>query len=155
MLRVRVLERKQELFGANFLRIFLTLTPTCPGAKKFLPITAAAGKRTSCGRPRFRGGRPQSERFSKSFVQKKFALLSWSLILRKGRSSSKQCYRELQLQCTLSKTISELIRVLDGFGMNFWECKGGCLCPSRCCACETSCSSITLTGTLLSFFGSN
>ena len=49
-------QHKQKLFGPDFPRTFLTLTPGCPGpgVKKFLPITGAAEKRTSrCGRPRF------------------------------------------------------------------------------------------------------
>ena len=47
---------KHKLFGPDFSRTFLTLTPGCPGVKKFLPATGAAGKRTLwCGRPRFSG----------------------------------------------------------------------------------------------------
>ena len=47
-------QHKHKLFGPDFLRTFLTLTPGCPGVKKFLPTTRAAGKRTFwCGRPRF------------------------------------------------------------------------------------------------------
>ena len=36
-------EQKHKLFGPNFLRTFVTLTPGCQGVKKFLPITRAAG----------------------------------------------------------------------------------------------------------------
>ena len=47
-------KHKHKLFGPDFPRTFLTLTPGCPGVKKFLPITGATGKRTfRCGRPRF------------------------------------------------------------------------------------------------------
>ena len=47
-------QHKHKLFGPDFPRTFLTLTPKCPGVKKFLPTTGAAGKRTFwCGRPRF------------------------------------------------------------------------------------------------------
>ena len=47
-------QHKHKLFGPDFPRTFLTLTPGCPGVKKFLPITGAAEKRTFwCGRPRF------------------------------------------------------------------------------------------------------
>ena len=47
-------QHKHKLFGPDFLRMFLTLTPGCPGVKKFLPGTGAAGKRTFwCGRPQF------------------------------------------------------------------------------------------------------
>ena len=47
-------QHKDKLFGPDFPRTFLTLTPECPGVKKFLPTTRAAGKRTFwCGCPRF------------------------------------------------------------------------------------------------------
>ena len=47
-------QHKHKLFGPDFLRTFLTLTPGCPGVKKFFPTTGAAGKNTFwCGRPRF------------------------------------------------------------------------------------------------------
>ena len=39
-------QHKHKLFGPDFPRTFLTLTPGCPGVKKFLPITGAAEKRT-------------------------------------------------------------------------------------------------------------
>ena len=46
-------QHKHTLFGPDFPRIFLTLTPGCPGVKKFLPTSGAAGKRAFwCGRPR-------------------------------------------------------------------------------------------------------
>ena len=38
-------QHKHKLFGPDFPRTFLTLTPGCPGVKKFLPITGAAEKR--------------------------------------------------------------------------------------------------------------
>ena len=37
-------QHKHKLFGPDFLRTFLTLTPGCPGVKKFLLTTGAAGK---------------------------------------------------------------------------------------------------------------
>ena len=37
-------QHKHKLFGPDFPRTFLTLTPGCPGVKKFLPTTGAAGK---------------------------------------------------------------------------------------------------------------
>ena len=47
-------QHKHKLFGPDFLRTFLTVTPGYPGVKKFLPTTGAAGKRTFWyGRPRF------------------------------------------------------------------------------------------------------
>ena len=47
-------QHKHKLFGPDFPWTFLTLTPGCPGVKKFLPTTGAAGKRIFwCGRPRF------------------------------------------------------------------------------------------------------
>ena len=47
-------QHKHKLFGPDFPRTFPTLTPGCPGVKKFLPTTGAAGKRTFwCGRPLF------------------------------------------------------------------------------------------------------
>ena len=47
-------QHKHKLYGPDFPRTFLTLTPGCPGVKKFLPITVAAEKRTFwCGRTRF------------------------------------------------------------------------------------------------------
>ena len=47
-------QHKHKLFGPDFPRTFLTLTPGRPWVKKSLPITGAAEKRTFwCGRPRF------------------------------------------------------------------------------------------------------
>ena len=47
-------QHKHRLFGPDFPRTFLTLTPGRPWVKKFLPITGAVEKRTFwCGRPRF------------------------------------------------------------------------------------------------------
>ena len=47
-------QHKRKLFGPDFPRTFLTLTPGCPGVKKFLPITGATEKCTFwCGHPRF------------------------------------------------------------------------------------------------------
>ena len=45
---------KHKFLGPIFLWTFLTLMPGCPGVKKFLPTTGAAGKGTFwCGRPPF------------------------------------------------------------------------------------------------------
>ena len=59
----------------------LTLTPGCPGVKKFLPTTGAAGKRTFwCGRPRFSVRTSMSRRVIEKLVPKKFALIFWPLL---------------------------------------------------------------------------
>ena len=74
---------KHKLFGPDLPRTFLTLTPGRPWVKKFLPITGAAEKRTFwCGRPTIFGADVHDPKgFSKKFVQKKFALIFWPLIL--------------------------------------------------------------------------
>ena len=52
-------QHKRKLFGPDFTRTFLTLTPGCPGVKKFLPTTGAAGKRIfGADVHDFRRGRP-------------------------------------------------------------------------------------------------
>ena len=64
-------QHKHKLFGPDFPRTFLTLTPGRPWVKKFLPITGAAEKRTfGADVHDFRRGRPWPEAFSKNFVQK-------------------------------------------------------------------------------------
>ena len=73
-------QHKHKLFGPDFPRTFLTLTPGRPWVKKFLPITGAAEKRTFwCGRPRFLPRTSMTRRVLKNFVQKKFALIFWPL----------------------------------------------------------------------------
>ena len=65
-------QHKHKLFG----RTFLTLTPGCPGVKKFLPTTRAAGKRTFwCGRPRFSARTSMTRRVVKKLCTKEFALI--------------------------------------------------------------------------------
>ena len=39
-------QHKHKLFGPDFPRTFLTLTPGCPGVQKFIPITGTAEKCT-------------------------------------------------------------------------------------------------------------
>ena len=65
-------QHKHKLFGPNFLRTFLTLTPGWPGVKKFLPISGAAGKRTFwCGRPRFSARTSMTRRVLEKLCTKK------------------------------------------------------------------------------------
>ena len=64
-------QHKHKLVGPNFLRTFLTLTPGCPGVKKFLPTTRAAGKHTFwCGHPRFLVQTSMTRRVLENFVPK-------------------------------------------------------------------------------------
>ena len=73
---------KHKLFGPDFPRTFLTLTPGRPWVKKFLPITGAAEKRIFwCGRPRFLARTSMTRRVFEKLVQKKFALIFWPLYL--------------------------------------------------------------------------
>ena len=73
-------QHKHKLFGPEFPRTFPTLTPECPGVKKFLPTTGAAGKRTFwCGRPRFSARTSMTRRVVEKFPTKKFALIFWPL----------------------------------------------------------------------------
>ena len=65
-------QHKHKLFGPDFQRTFLTLTPGCAGVKKFLPTTGAAGKRTfSCGRPRFSARTSMTRRVFEKLCTKK------------------------------------------------------------------------------------
>ena len=65
-------QHKHKLFGPDFLRTFLTLTPECPGVKKFLPTTGTAGKRTFWrGRPRFSARTSMSRRVVEKLCTKK------------------------------------------------------------------------------------
>ena len=65
-------QHKHKLFGPDFVRTFLTLTPGCPGVKKFLPTTGAAGKRTFwCGRPRFSARTSMTRRVVEKLCTKK------------------------------------------------------------------------------------
>ena len=65
-------QHKHKLFGPDFPRTFLTLTPECPGVKKFLPTTGAAGKRTFwCGRPRFSARTSMTRRVAEKLCTKK------------------------------------------------------------------------------------
>ena len=65
-------QHKHKLFGPDFPRTFLTLTPGCPGVKKFLPTTGAAGKRTFwCGHPRFSARTSMTRRVVEKLCAKK------------------------------------------------------------------------------------
>ena len=65
-------QHQHKLFGPDFAQTFLTLTPGCPGVKKFLPTTGAAGKRTFwCGRPRFSARTSMTRRVVEKFCTKK------------------------------------------------------------------------------------
>ena len=69
-------QHKHKLFGPDFPRTFLTLTPECPGVKKFLPTTGAAGKRTFwCRRPRFSARTSMTRRVVEKLCTKK--VLRW------------------------------------------------------------------------------
>ena len=71
-------QHKHKLFDPDFLQIFLTLTPGCPGGKKFLPTShhEPAGKRTFwCGRPRFSTRTSMTRRVVEKLCTKKFALI--------------------------------------------------------------------------------
>ena len=70
-------QHKHKLFGPDFPRTFLTLTPGCPGVKNFLPTTGDFW----CGRPRFSARTSMTEGLPKNFVQKKFALIFWPHIV--------------------------------------------------------------------------
>ena len=80
-------QHKHKLFGPDFLRTFLTLTPGRPWVKKFLPITAAAETRTFwCGRPRFLARTSMTRRVFEKLCTKKFALIFWPLEKKRTRS---------------------------------------------------------------------
>ena len=65
-------QHKHKFFGPDFPRTFLTLTPGCPGVKKFLPTTGAAGKRTFWrGRPRFSARTSMTRRVLEKLCTKK------------------------------------------------------------------------------------
>ena len=71
-------QHKHKLFGPDFPRTFLTLTPECPGVKKFLPTTGAAGKRTFwCGRPRFSARTSMTQRVVEKLCTKKVCVDFW------------------------------------------------------------------------------
>ena len=68
-------QHKHKLFGPDFPRTFLTLTPGCTGVKKFLPTTGAAGKRTFwCGRPRFSARTSMTRRVVEKLCTKKICV---------------------------------------------------------------------------------
>ena len=65
-------QHEHKLFGPDFPRTFLTLTPGCPGVKKFLPTTGAAGKCTFWrGRPRFSARTSMTRRVVEKLCTKK------------------------------------------------------------------------------------
>ena len=76
-------QHKHKFFGPDFPRTFLTLTPGCPGVKKFLPTTGAAGKRTFwCGRPRFSARTSMTRRVVEKLCTKKVCVpkIIWPLV---------------------------------------------------------------------------
>ena len=63
---------KHILFGLDFPRTVLILTPGCPWVKKFLPITRTAEKRTFwCGHPRLSTRTSMTRRDLKKLCTKK------------------------------------------------------------------------------------
>ena len=75
-------QHKHKLFGPDFPWTFLTLTPGCPGVKKFLPATGAAGKRTFWyGRPRFSAWTSMTRRVVQKLCTKKVCVDSLALTL--------------------------------------------------------------------------
>ena len=65
-------QHKHKLFGPDFPRTFLTLTPGRPWVKKFLPSTGAAEKRTFwCGHPRFLAWTSMTRRVFEKLCTKK------------------------------------------------------------------------------------
>ena len=87
-------QHKHNLFGPDFPRTFLTLTPGCPGVRKFLPTTGAAGKRTFwCGRPRFSSRTSMTRRVVEKLCTKKVCVDFLAPILRSGSSQRGRCRR--------------------------------------------------------------
>ena len=85
-------QHKHKLFGPDFPRTFLTLTPECPGVKKCLPTTGAAGKRTFwCGRPRFSARTSMTRRVVEKLCTKKVCVDFWPLIQSFEQSLIKSC----------------------------------------------------------------
>ena len=75
-------QHKHELFGPDFLRTFLTLTPECPGVKSFSPSPGPQENALfGADVHDFRRGRPWPEGLLKNFVQKQFALIFWPLLI--------------------------------------------------------------------------
>ena len=69
-------QHKHKLFGPDFPRTFLTLTPRRPWVKKFLPVTGAAEKRTFwCGRPRFLARTSMTRRVFEKLCTKKVCVV--------------------------------------------------------------------------------
>ena len=68
-------QHKHKLFGPDFPRTFLTLTPGRPWVKKFLPTTGAAEKRTFwCGCPRFLARTSMTRRVFEKLCTKKVCI---------------------------------------------------------------------------------
>ena len=102
-------QHKHKLFGPDFPRTFLTLTPECPGVKKFLPTTGAAGKRTFwCGRPRFSVRTSMTRRVVEKLCTKKdcvdFLAPTKGLSLEPGRVR----FRRVRFQTPSSASILTL-----------------------------------------------
>ena len=78
-------QHKHKLFGPDCPRTFLTLTPGCPGVKKFLHTTGAAGKRTFwCGRPRFPARMSMTRRVVEKLCTEKVCVDFFAPNLRKS-----------------------------------------------------------------------
>ena len=72
-------QHKHKLFGPDFPRTFLTLTPGYPGFKKFLTTTGAVGKRTFwCGCPRFSARTSMTRRVAEKLCTKKVCIEFWA-----------------------------------------------------------------------------
>ena len=71
-------QHKHKLFGPDFPRTFLTLTPKCPGAKKFLPTTGGRRENALFGADvHYFSARTSMTRrvCRKTLYKKKFALI--------------------------------------------------------------------------------
>ena len=89
-------QHKHKLFGPDFPRTFLTLTPGCPAAKKFLPTTGAAGKRTFwCGRPRFSARTSMTRRVVEKLCTKKVCVDFFAPNVREGVHREKLTVKKL------------------------------------------------------------
>ena len=99
-------QHKHKLFGLDFPRTFLTLTPGRPWVKKFLPITVAAEKRTFwCGRPRFLARTSMTRRVLEKLCTKKFALIFWPLLVNHRAIANSLCRVNLPLGTKLLHTV--------------------------------------------------
>ena len=89
-------QHKHKLFGPDFPRTFLTLTPGRPGVKKFLPITGATEKRTFwCGRPRFLARTSMTRRVVEKLCTKKVCVDFLAPKLQKASDSCEVFTKDL------------------------------------------------------------